>query len=177
MEKEHVLAELAGKRIICITDPITTDTSRQILLAMGYLNAKNESEITLEIRCPGGDVIAGLAIYDIIRNSRAPVTGIVIEKAHSIANVLLQGCKKRLAMKHSEFLMHYLTPRELPTLDEINDSPQKAFERANRSQEYIIDIYRKRTKRSHEEVDAALRAKKFFFAEEAREFRLIDDII
>lgn len=80
--------------------------------AIVWLNAINKKEITLYIDSGGGEVQAGLDIYDMIKHSKAPVTGIVYRKANSMASVILQACVKRKAFENAEIIIHDISIRK-----------------------------------------------------------------
>lgn len=70
--------------------------------AIVWLNAINKKEITLYIDSGGGEVQAGLDIYDMIKHSKAPVTGIVYEKPtlwHQLFSRLAQKGKHLKMLK------------------------------------------------------------------------------
>jgi len=60
------------------------------------------------INCPGGSVIAGLAIYDVMQLVRSEIITINIGMAASMASFLLAAGKKgkRLALPHSRVMIH-----------------------------------------------------------------------
>jgi len=60
------------------------------------------------INCPGGSVIAGLAIYDVMKLIRSEVVTINIGMSASMASFLLAAGKpgKRLALPHSRVMIH-----------------------------------------------------------------------
>ena len=61
--------------------------------------------IYLYIDSPGGDVTSGLALYDIIKLSRAPVITVAISCA-SMATIVLAAGHERLSLSHSRAMMH-----------------------------------------------------------------------
>lgn len=63
-------------------------------------------EITIRINCMGGDTFSGLAIYDLIRNSKVKVTGINEGVAASMGAILLLACDVRKATKNSRVMVH-----------------------------------------------------------------------
>lgn len=64
--------------------------------------------ITLYLNSPGGSITDGMAIYDAIRRSTAPVHVVVCGMAASMGAVILSGCAKgeRAIMPHGEVLLH-----------------------------------------------------------------------
>lgn len=64
--------------------------------------------ITLYINSPGGSIVDGMAIYDTIRRSPAPVHCVVAGMAASMGAVILSGCAKghRAILSSGEVLLH-----------------------------------------------------------------------
>ena len=64
--------------------------------------------ITLYINSPGGSIVDGMAIYDTLRRSSAPVHCVVAGMAASMGAVILSGCAKghRAILPSGEVLLH-----------------------------------------------------------------------
>jgi ATP-dependent protease ClpP protease subunit len=62
--------------------------------------------ITLRFNCYGGDMLSGLSIYDLVRNSKANVIGINEGIAASMGGLLLLGCDERRGTKNSRIMIH-----------------------------------------------------------------------
>lgn len=54
----------------------------------------------------GGDVVYGLAIYDLLANYGGKITITVIGQAESMAAIVLQGATRRIMSKHSHLMIH-----------------------------------------------------------------------
>lgn len=175
-KKEIILDLVQKKRVIILNEEITANMSRDFGTAMVWLNAQSEEEIKIIIDCNGGGANAGLDMYDMIKFSSAPVTGIVYSRASSMASVILQACKKRLALPHSRILIHYLRMNEIP-FNEMEENFEEAIKTARGQQDGINEIYQKATGKSLEEIKSAMKADKSMTAQEALEFGLIDEII
>lgn len=68
--------------------------------------ALTNKTITLRINCMGGDTFRGLAIYDLIRNSKVTVIGINEGVAASMGAILLQACDVRKGTQNSRVMVH-----------------------------------------------------------------------
>lgn len=176
LDKDQLLSDLLKKRVIYIAGTITGDMAHQFGIALAWLNAAGSDLITVYIDSGGGDIIAGLDMYDALRASRAPTVGIVYRRANSAASVILQGCKKRQIMENAGVLIHHIRVREIP-LDRLEDDLDKALQHSRELQSKVNRIYQKWTKRSIEEVAITLRADTSMTAEEALDFGLVDEII
>lgn len=81
------------------------ETTLEILVAGLHLIGPDE-EVTILINSPGGDLSAGLAMYDVISNYSGTVTARVVGEACSAACILMQGADIREATPHSTIMHH-----------------------------------------------------------------------
>lgn len=176
MTEERFLNDLLNKRIVYLEGEISYEEAEKIGTAIIWLNAQNDSsEIILYIKSYGGTVAAGLDIYDIVRHSKAPVTGIVYSSANSVATVVLQACKMRKALRHSEIIIHNIKITE--EWQEFEENLEKTLKDTKIRQQRIYEIFSERTGKTIEEIKKACRERKTMTAEEAKEFGLIDEVI
>lgn len=176
LDKDQLLSDLLKKRVIYIPGTITGDMAHQFGIALAWLNAAGNDLITIYIDSGGGDIMAGLDMYDALRTSKAPTVGIVYRRANSAASVILQGCTKRQIMGNAGVLIHHIRVKELP-LDKIEDDPEKALQHSRAIQKRINGIYQERTGKSIREIEETLRAETSMNANESLAFGLVDEII
>ncbi len=106
------LKTLLSKRQIPIQGEINRTSFEMVSHSLMYLNAKDpDLEIKVLINSFGGSVQYGLAIYDAILSSCAPIVGIVTGTAHSMAAIILQGCKDRIATLNSKLCIHNISSK------------------------------------------------------------------
>ena len=104
-----IFSRLGADRIIYIGTPIDNNLANVICGQLLYLSSiDQEKEITLWINSPGGDVAAGLAIYDVMKFIHPDVATVCIGTAASMAAVLLcAGAKGRRAiLPHGRVMIH-----------------------------------------------------------------------
>ena len=66
--------ELLSRREIFLTEEVNAETSNELIKQLMYLERQDSGkEITLYINSPGGEVISGLAVYDLISLMKSPV--------------------------------------------------------------------------------------------------------
>lgn len=65
-----------------------------------------EAPITILMNCEGGDVSAGLAVYDAIRACKSPVHIEVVGVCYSMAAWVLQAADRRIMYPHSSLMIH-----------------------------------------------------------------------
>jgi ATP-dependent Clp protease protease subunit len=104
-----IFSRLMMDRIIYIGSTINDDMANIVTGQLLYLASIDpEKEITLYINSPGGDVSAGLAIYDTMKFIRPDVATVCLGTAASMAAVLLcAGAKGRRAiLPHARVMIH-----------------------------------------------------------------------
>lgn len=176
--------ELLADRQIALYEEITHELVDQIGAMIMFLNAKDKKKnITLHIKCPGGNLVAALDLYDIVNCSEAPICGVVNGMAYSAAAVILQGCKTRQAYKHSEIMVHNVRSHEVdidefdPEFREKVEKFRSKHERRKKTQEDMLYILTQKTKRTRAEMAELCREEKKLSAEEALKYGFIDQIL
>ena len=107
MYRDIFVNDLLKNRTLYIDGEVTHDTAKRIGASILWLNAiDNSKDITLYLNSTGGSVTASLDFYDIVRYSKASITGIVYRLANSMAAIILQACQNRKALKHSQIVIH-----------------------------------------------------------------------
>jgi ATP-dependent Clp protease, protease subunit len=100
---------LLRERIIFLGTPINDQVANVIVAQLLFLNSQDpDRDINLYINSPGGQITAGLAIYDTMKMIKAPVSTIAIGMAASMGTILLTaGTKgKRYSLPHSTIHLH-----------------------------------------------------------------------
>jgi ATP-dependent Clp protease protease subunit len=177
-EKDLFIETLIKKREIYLDEDITNITANRIGRIILFLNAQSRSRgINLYINSNGGSVTAGFDLYDIIKHSKAPVTGIVFRGANSMATIVLQACLKRQAMAHSTFSFHYLRFSVNREWDELEMVVRDGIVEIKKDQEKFFKILIDRSGGYSKEIRNLCREKKIISAQEAKEINLIDEIV
>lgn len=104
-----VFSRLMMDRIIFLGVPINNDVANIIQAQLLYLESVDEkADISLYINSPGGEVSAGLAIYDTMQLIKPNVATICTGMAASMAAILLcAGAKgKRSILPHAKVMIH-----------------------------------------------------------------------
>jgi ATP-dependent Clp protease, protease subunit len=104
-----IYSRLLQERIIMVNGPIMEAMANLIVAQMIYLASQNsEREINLYISSHGGEVAAGLAIYDTMRFLNCPVATTCVGYAASFGTILLLAGDKgrRRALPHARIHMH-----------------------------------------------------------------------
>jgi ATP-dependent Clp protease protease subunit len=69
-------------------------------------HADSDAPITVFLSTRGGHEQAGLAIYHLLRSSRAPITLIGLESVQSMGTIILQAASRRLLLRNTVVMFH-----------------------------------------------------------------------
>lgn len=100
---------LTQERIVFLSGKINPELAKPIISRLLYLDHQSPGkDIYLYINSPGGEITAGLAIYDTIRSLRSDVVTVGIGEASSMASILLaSGAKgKRTVLPNTRVMIH-----------------------------------------------------------------------
>lgn len=92
------------RRILFLGQAVNSEVSNQLCGIMVYLNGVDTTrDLYLLINSPGGEVISGMAVFDIMQAIEADVQTICVGLAASMGSLLLVGGEitKRLAFPHA----------------------------------------------------------------------------
>ena len=162
--------ELLSRREIFLTEEVNPETSNELIKQLMYLERQDSGkEITLYINSPGGEVISGLAVYDLISLMKSPVRTVCTGTAASMAAILFLAGEKREMLPHTRLMIHdpsfsggsiggkksHELRHELEKLDEVREALAKIIaEKTGRPLEEIYDVTSDDTFYSAEEAIA-----------------------
>lgn len=131
------------------------------------------SKLTVILNSGGGDVFAGLEIYNALREHDSEITVRVDGLAASIASIIAMAGEKIVMSPGSLMMIHRPSTFAMGNVDELD----KAKEILLKIEESIIPIYAERTGLSHEEISDLLENETWFTAQEAIEKGFADEAI
>jgi ATP-dependent Clp protease protease subunit len=173
---DQLAARLLHQRIIVlgaeVDDPIANRLCAQLLL----LSAEDpRSDISLYINSPGGSVSAGLAIYDTMRLIPNDVSTLAMGFAASMGQFLLSAGTpgKRFSLPHAQILMHQGSAGFGGTAADVEIYAQQL----DRVGATMLRLIAEHTGQSVETIERDSRRDRWFDAEEAREYGLVDHIL
>jgi ATP-dependent Clp protease protease subunit len=178
-----VFSKLISQRIIVLGTEIDSDVANIINAQMMYLNSvDSESDIKLWINSPGGSVIDGLSIYDIMNWVDCDVATYTMGMAASMGSILLSsGTRgKRHSLPHSKILIHQPMGGVAPHTQESDFAI--AYEQIKQCKDTLYNILSENTGKSIEEITADADRDHWLNAQEALPniygpYGLIDDIV
>jgi ATP-dependent Clp protease protease subunit len=155
-----------------ITDPLANATIQQLL----YLQYENRTqEIHFYINSPGGSVTATLAIYDTMQFLECPISTYCVGTAASGAAILLAGGTKgkRYALPHARLMLHQPWGQVGGQASDVDIAMNELL----RMREALNNILSKHTGRTAEEIERETERDRYFTAEEAKAFGLVDEVL
>lgn len=100
---------LLKERIVFLGTPINDQVANLLVAQLLYLDREDpDKPIQMYINCPGGMIYAGLAIFDAMRQIKAPVMTVAVGLTASFGTVLLAAGTKgrRYALPNATIHMH-----------------------------------------------------------------------
>lgn len=178
MHEVDVEGLLSQKRILFLEEAITMEKASAFAKQMMYLTqVDSDAPIVLCINSPGGDIEAGMMIYDIIQTSTAPVVLCCLGQACSMAAILFaSGQHGRYILPHSQVMIH--EPQLLTNnIGGKYSSLQSMTSSLLKTKHEMEVILAKHTKKAPAEIAEATRTDHYFSAEEAVKFGLADKVM
>jgi ATP-dependent Clp protease, protease subunit len=173
---DHLAAQLLMQRIVLLGTQVDEVSANRVCAQLLLLSAEDpKTDISLCINSPGGSVTAGLAIYDTMRLVPNDVSTLVMGFAASMGQFLLTvGVRgKRYALPNARIMMHQPsagiggTAADIAIQAENLEFTKKAIER----------ITAEHTGQSEETISRDGDRDRWFTAEQAREYGMVDRVV
>ena len=170
-----IYSRLLKDRIILLTGEIDDNLANLVVAQLLYLDAINNSDISLYINSPGGSVTAGMAIYDTMNFIKSDVSTICIGICASMAAFLLSSGKKgkRFALENSDVMIHQPLGGAQGQATEI----KIAAERILKLKEKLNIILSKNTGKDLEIIERDTDRDYYLNANEALDYGIIDKVL
>jgi ATP-dependent Clp protease, protease subunit len=171
-----IYSRLLNERIIFLGTPIDDQIANLVVAQLLHLESEDpEKDISIYINSPGGSVYSGLAIYDTMRFVKPDIATMCVGVAMSMGSLLLAGGTngKRASLPNSRILIHQPTAGFEGQSTDIEIHAREILNMRTR----IDEIYAEHTGRPPEEVRSDMERDRFFSAEQAREYGLIDRVL
>ncbi|MET7822247.1 ClpP family protease [Micromonospora zamorensis] len=173
---DQVFERLLRERIVFLGTEVTEESANQICAQILLLAAEDaKSDIYLYINSPGGSVSAGMAVYDTMRYVRNDVATLALGFAGSMGQFLLcaGAAGKRYALPHSRIMMHQPSGGMGGTASDITIQAENMLHVKRTMQELTAQ----HSGRTLDEIQRDWDRDRWFTAEQAREYGLIDQVI
>jgi ATP-dependent Clp protease protease subunit len=176
-EREYdIYSRLLNERIVFLGTEVDDQVANVIVAQLLHLEAADPGkDISLYINSPGGSIYAGLAVYDTMQFIKPDVATMCIGVAMSMGSLLLAGGAKgkRMALPNSRILMHQPSAGFEGQATDIEIHAREVLKTRDR----IDEIYAKHCEKPVAEVHTDMERDRFFKADEAEAYGLIDRVI
>jgi ATP-dependent Clp protease, protease subunit len=170
-----VYNELLKNRIVFLGAPVDDDIANRIVAELLYLEAQDsDKDIWLYINSPGGSVSAGMAIYDTMQFIEPAVGTVCVGLAASMGQFLLSAGEpgKRISLPHARIMMHQPSGG---VRGQASDIAIQA-EQMRYTKRLMAERIAFHTGQSVDQVEADSDRDRWFSADEAREYGIVDHV-
>jgi ATP-dependent Clp protease protease subunit len=171
-----IYSRLLNERIIFLGTPIDDQVANLIVAQLLHLESQDaDKDISIYINCPGGSIYSGLAIYDTMQFVKPEISTICVGIAMSLGSLLLAGGAKgkRFSLPNSRLLIHQPSAGFEGQSTDIEIHAREILNIRRR----IDEIYALHTGQTFDQVHEDMERDRFFKADEAVEYGLIDRVI
>ena len=171
-----IYSRLLKERVVFAVGPVEDYMANVIVAQLLFLESENpEKDIALYINSPGGSVSAGMSIFDTMQFIKPDVSTLCVGQAASMGALLLAAgdAGKRFALPNSRVMIHQPMGGFQGQATDIEIHAKEVLDLRRR----IDEIYAKHTNKTQEEVHDDMERDRFFKADEAVEYGLIDRVI
>ena len=171
-----LFSRLLQNRIIFMGSEINDMVASLVIGQLFYLQSEDpEKKIEIYINSPGGEVPAGLAIYDTMQIIKPEVHTFCVGKSVSMAAVLLAaGAKgKRFALPNSRVMIHQPLGGTFGQVSEVEIFTRELL----RTRDRINEIMAYHTGQDVETIKHDTERDRWMSAEEAKEYGLVDEVL
>ncbi len=183
-----IYSRLLKDRIVMLNGVVEDQMANSVIAQLLFLESEDpDKDILLYINSPGGQVSAGLGIYDTMQFIKCDVSTVVIGQACSMGSFLAQaGAKgKRIVLPESRTMIHRVSSGTRGTSGTVHVQ-ELQFEDALRSMEESKKVNRRLTElyvrhntagKTYEEMAETMKFDTFLTAQEAVEWGLADKVV
>ena len=170
-----IYSRLLKERIVFLGSEVNSTIANVIMAQLLFLESEDpDKDIFLYINSPGGEVSAGLAIYDTMQYIRPEVATVCVGQAASMGAVLLAGGAKgkRSALPHSRIMIHQPLGGFQGQASDVEIHAREML----RVKHEINTILSHHTGKEHKQLEKDSDRDNFMTSFEAKEYGLIDEV-
>lgn len=167
---------LLKERIVFVGTGINAQTANLIVAQLLYLNREDpEREIQMFVNSPGGQIYAGLAIYDTMQQVNAPISTVAVGMTASFGTVLLTGGEpgRRFALPNATIHLHQPLGGAQGQATDIQIQAKEIL----RLRTQLEGVLAHHTGQSLEKIREDTERDIFMSAKEAADYGLVDGIL
>ena len=174
--RSDIFTRLLKNRVVMLGTDVNDDIANQICAQLLYLEGEDpNADIWLYINSPGGSVTAGMAIYDTMQFVSCAVATVCMGLAASTGQFLLTAgaSGKRYTLPNARIMMHQpLAGLRGQAADIAIQAEQLRFTKRR-----MAELISQHSGRAIEDIQADSERDRWFTAEEAKEYGLVDKVI
>ncbi|MEO1168533.1 MAG: ATP-dependent Clp protease proteolytic subunit [Pseudomonadota bacterium] len=170
-----IFSRLLRDRIIFLTGPVEDGMASLITAQLLFLESENpKKDIYMYINSPGGSVTAGMAIHDTMQYIRPRVGTVCVGFAASMGAFLLTAGEPgmRVALANAKVMIHQPSSGMQGTAADVEIHAKELIKTRHKMNELMA----KYTGQPIEEIEKNVDRDKFFDADEAKAFGLVDEV-
>ncbi|MGI8805050.1 MAG: ATP-dependent Clp protease proteolytic subunit [Thermoleophilaceae bacterium] len=171
-----IYSRLLRDRVIFVGEPVDDQVANLVVAQLIHLESDDpDKDISLYVNSPGGSMYAGLAIYDAMQYVKPDVQTTCVGIAMSMGSLLLAGgaAGKRAALPNSRILIHQPSAAFEGQSSDIEIHAREVLNLRER----VDEIYARHTGQPLERVHDDMERDRFFTAEEAAAYGLVDRVL
>jgi ATP-dependent Clp protease, protease subunit len=171
-----IYSRLLKDRIIFLVTPIDSQIANLIVAQLLFLDHDDQdADISIYINSPGGEVYAGLAIYDTIRMIRPDVRTYCVGMGASMAAVLLAAGTpgKRYALPNSRIMIHQGSAGFRGNVPDIEIAARETLTLTTT----LTEILAEHTGQTFDKVKADTQRDYYMTGVQAKEYGLVDEVL
>ncbi|MEU8515279.1 ATP-dependent Clp protease proteolytic subunit [Kitasatospora sp. NPDC048722] len=173
---DHLAAQLLAQRIVLLGTQVDDVSANRVCAQLLLLSAEDpRTDICLYINSPGGSVTAGLAIFDTMRLIPNDVSTLAMGFAASMGQFLLTvgAAGKRFALPNARIMMHQPSAGIGGSTADIEIQAENLLF----TKKAIERITAEHTGQSEETIARDGDRDRWFTAEQAREYGIVDRVV
>ena len=170
------LTRLMDRRILVLGEAVDDESAQRLMTQLLVLSADDpDSDICLFINSPGGSVIAGLAIYDVMQAVPNDVATVAVGLAASMGQIILCGGApgKRFALPNAQVLMHEGSAGLAGAQSDVAIQADNLRNTLDRMRNLIAH----HTGQTLDDVVRDVGRDRWFDAEGAKDYGFVDDVV
>ena len=171
-----IYSRLLNERIVILGTAVDSDIANLIVAQLVHLESEDpDKDIALYINSPGGEVYAGMAIYDTMQFIKPDVQTICFGMAMSMGAILLAGgaAGKRMSLPNAKIMIHQGSAGFRGQATDIEIQAREVLAMRRRMDEVLAH----HTGRSVEEITRDTERDNFMSADEALAYGLVDAVM
>jgi ATP-dependent Clp protease protease subunit len=171
-----IYSRLLGERIIFLGSQLDDEIANVIVAQLMHLESDDpDKDISIYINSPGGSLSAALAIYDAMQFVGPDVQTVCFGIAMSGGSLILAGGAegKRMTLPNGRILIHQPSGGFQGQTTDIEIHAREVLELRRRTEE----IYARHTGQTAARIHDDAERDRFFSAEEALEYGLVDRVV